>query len=91
MTNVWIVEGAHHIVPGRVVKVCATKDLADLEATALVNIILKDVRDDNEPLATAADWEDKLEGAKTTIADLYGCEDDFAEPFVEISEHEVIQ
>jgi hypothetical protein len=91
MTKVYIVEGAHHYVPGRVVKVCATKDLADLEATALVNIILNDVRDDDEPLATTADWEDKLEGAKATIADLYGCQDDFVEPFVEISEHQVIE
>jgi hypothetical protein len=62
----------------------------ELVATALVNIILKDVRDDDEPPATTADWEDKLEASVVTLADLYGREEGFFEPYVEITEHDVI-
>jgi hypothetical protein len=40
--KVFIVECEHYTVPGRVVKVCATKELAELEATALAAL-------ENEP------------------------------------------
>lgn len=81
--KVWIVEGEHHIVPGLIVKVCASKTLADLEAVAIVKIILKD-------LGGAADvhpdnWEQVLEERTVEYADHY---DEM--PRVEITEHEVI-
>lgn len=81
--KVWIVEGEHHSVPGIIVKVCASRTLADLEAVVLVNVIRKDLG--FEPDCTPDDWEDKLEEVKTDAADLYN-----EMPSVEISEHEVI-
>lgn len=88
--KVWILEGQHHTVPNRIVKVYASRDLAVKDAVALANIILKDIRDEDDPPATADDWEERLEDARTTMGDLYGCDEDFVETSVEISEHELI-
>lgn len=81
--KVWIVEGEHHVVPGIIVKVCASKTLADLEAVALVKIILNDLggADDVHP----DNWEERLEEWKVQYADHYN-----EMPRVEISEHKVI-
>lgn len=81
--TVWIVEGEHHIVPGLIVKVCASKTLADLEAVALVKIILKDLGDETD--VRPDNWEECLEAAMVDYIDHYN-----EEPRVEISEHEVI-
>jgi hypothetical protein len=83
--KVWIVEGEHHYVPGVIVKVCASKTLADLEAVALVNIIFNDLINDEKPNVTVDNWEDELEAAKVTYIDHYN-----SEPRVEVTEHEVI-
>lgn len=84
--KVWIVEGEHHYVPGIVVKVCASKTLADLEALELVKIILNDIVDEEEAVnATVDNWEDELERMKVAYADHFN-----SMPRVEISEHEVI-
>jgi hypothetical protein len=83
MTKVWIVEGDHHVVPGLVVKVCASKTLADLEAVALVKIILHDLGGGQD--VTIDNWEESLEAAKVEYADHYN-----EMPRVEISEHDVI-
>lgn len=85
MAKVWIVEGEHHYVPGIVVKVCASKTLADLEAVELVNIILNDLIDDEKTEVTVDNWESELENAKVAYADHFN-----SMPRVEISEHEVI-
>lgn len=54
--KVWLVEGEHYIVPGMVRKLFATKKLADIEATNLVNIItgFKDGEEARE--ATPENW-----------------------------------
>ncbi|TYO65468.1 hypothetical protein FXV83_16160 [Bradyrhizobium hipponense] len=83
--KVWIVEGEHHSVPGIIVKVCASKTLADLEAVALVNIILNDLIDDEKIEVTVDNWEEELEDAKVAYVDHFN-----SMPRVEISEHEVI-
>lgn len=84
--KIWIVEGEHHYVPGIVVKVCASKPLADREAAELVQVILNDLIDDEKPKVTADNWEAELEAAKVTYIDHYN-----SEPRVEVSEHEVIE
>lgn len=83
--KVWIVEGEHHSTPGIIVKVCASKTLADLEAVALVKIILSDLIDDEEIEVTVDNWEDELEAATVAYADHFS-----SMPRVEVSEHEVI-
>lgn len=84
--KVWIVEGEHHYVPGIVVKVCASKTLADLEALDLVKIILNDIVDDEEEINLTVDnREAELERVKVAYADHFN-----SMPRVEISEHEVV-
>jgi hypothetical protein len=86
--KVWIVEGEHHECPGRIVKVCASKTLADLEAVQLVNIILRDLFDDEDdqvPNVTIDNWVEELEKAKVAYADHFN-----SMPSVEVDEHEVI-
>ncbi|BAR61913.1 hypothetical protein ACFLEY_22265 [Bradyrhizobium sp. YCK136] len=87
--KVWIVEGVHHVVPGRIVKVCATEELAELEAVDLINIIRKDA--DLPEDTTADDWPIKLEEAQEVLNDVRGHDDEYVTPNVDISEHEVIE
>jgi hypothetical protein len=82
--KVWIVEGEHHAVPGIIVKVCASKTLADLEASDLVGIIVNDVAGGCEGI-TPDNWERRLEEAVVEYADLFN-----SMPRVEVSEHKVI-
>jgi hypothetical protein len=89
MTKVWIVEGEHHVVPGRIVKVCATKELAELKAVDLIDVIRADA--DLPPDTTADDWPIKLEEAQNVLNDVRGHDDEYSTPYVDISEHEVIE
>ncbi|MGX9944925.1 hypothetical protein ACTG4Q_20905 [Bradyrhizobium denitrificans] len=89
MVKVWIVEGVHHVVPGRIVKVCATEELAELEAVTLVDIIRADA--DLPADATADDWKAKLDEAREVLDDVCNHEEEYSPPFVEITDHEVIE
>ncbi|MHC2552405.1 hypothetical protein [Bradyrhizobium elkanii] len=86
--KVWIVEGEHHVVPGRIVKVCASKELAEMKAVELVDIIRKDA--DLPADATADDWPIKLEEAANVLNEVNTHDDDYSTPYVDISAHEVI-
>lgn len=83
--KVWIVEGEHHSTPGIIVKVCASKVLADKEASALVMIIVNDLAGGCEGI-TPDNWERRLDEAVVEYAGYYN-----SMPRVEVSEHEVIE
>ena len=55
-TKVWLVQGVNPVVPGMATVICKTKERADVEASRLLNIMLKDMR--SETQSTAQDWED---------------------------------
>jgi hypothetical protein len=82
--KVWIVEGEHHSTPGMIVKVCASKDLADKEAADLVMIIVNDLAGGCEGISPD-NWERRLDEAVVEYAGHYNCM-----PRVEVSEHKVI-
>lgn len=58
MTKIWIVEDKHPVVPGRIVKVCATKARAEQKAIELTNLMPRQGR---LAKATIDNWEAFIE------------------------------
>lgn len=67
-STLWLVEGEHHGVPGRITKVCATREAADREAAELVTMLCKD---NLNRVATPQDWPAALSEHQTHMTDRY--------------------
>lgn len=95
--KVYVLEATHWYVPSHLVKIFATKALADVEAAARVNMLRDDVNglydSSLKPDATAKNWDAKLQQARRLRARKLGCEvDDLEEDDADvwITEYEVI-
>lgn len=78
--KVYLVEAEHWFIGGTPRKAFATRELANVEAASLVNMLRKDV----DPLkevgmpatATPSNWEEKLQEARKVRARLFECDPD---------------
>jgi len=53
--KVWLVEGEHHAVPGRITELCATAAGADREAAIMVELLIGDGK-----RVADSDWREAL-------------------------------
>lgn len=78
--KVYLMEAEHYYVPGRVVRICATRELAVKEALACVNVMLSD--DGSKPV----DNEEAMQAALTYLRANHD-----GDCYAEITEHEVLR
>lgn len=82
----YLMQAEHYNVPGIVVRICATRQLAVAEALACANIMLSDANQAHNARHPLVDTEDAMTSAIEKLQEEHGA----AHCYVEISEHDVI-
>jgi hypothetical protein len=79
---VHLIEAEHWSVPGLMVKICATEEIAQREALSVLNLMRDDV-----DLGAATDFEAGMEELTEAVQDKFGAGEDF---YISVSDHELI-